>query len=259
MLTAGIILGVMVIPFISSVMRDVFALVPTALREAAFAVGATRAGKSSAASWCPIRGRPWSAAFSRPRPRPRRDHGSHLRARQCASAQRVAARARQFIAAAIANEFTEADSDIYLSSLIALGFCCLSSPSSCWRRQAHAAAFEPQEGKLTYGHQRSPVAARSKCSALALATTRHRVRSDLAGLDSCRPRSINGLSALNLKLFTEMTPPPGSDGGLLNAIYGSAAMIVVAVLLGAPIGILAGTSSCRIRQGECSSPRWSAS
>ena len=52
---------------------------------------------------------------------------------------------------------------------------------------------------------------------------------------------INGFSALNLKLVTQMTPPPGSDGGLLNAIYGSAVMILVAVLLGAPIGILAGT------------------
>jgi phosphate transport system permease protein len=52
---------------------------------------------------------------------------------------------------------------------------------------------------------------------------------------------INGLSALNLKLITEMTPPPGSDGGLLNAIYGSGVMIFVAVALGAPIGILAGT------------------
>ncbi len=52
---------------------------------------------------------------------------------------------------------------------------------------------------------------------------------------------INGFGALSPKLFTEMTPPPGSDGGLLNAIYGSAAMIAVAVLIGAPIGILAGT------------------
>ena len=42
MLTAGIILAVMVVPFISSVMRDVFSLVPTQLREAAFAFGATR-------------------------------------------------------------------------------------------------------------------------------------------------------------------------------------------------------------------------
>jgi phosphate transport system permease protein len=52
---------------------------------------------------------------------------------------------------------------------------------------------------------------------------------------------INGFSALNLKLVTQMTPPPGSDGGLLNAIYGSGVMILVAVLLGGPIGILAGT------------------
>ena len=42
MLTAGIILGIMVIPFISSVMRDVFSLVPGQLREAAFSLGATR-------------------------------------------------------------------------------------------------------------------------------------------------------------------------------------------------------------------------
>jgi phosphate transport system permease protein len=52
---------------------------------------------------------------------------------------------------------------------------------------------------------------------------------------------INGFSALSLKLVTQMTPPPGSDGGLLNAIYGSAVMIGVAVAIGAPIGILAGT------------------
>jgi phosphate transport system permease protein len=52
---------------------------------------------------------------------------------------------------------------------------------------------------------------------------------------------INGFSALNLKLVTEMTPPPGADGGLLNAIYGSGAMIFIAVVIGAPIGIMAGT------------------
>ena len=52
---------------------------------------------------------------------------------------------------------------------------------------------------------------------------------------------VYGFDALNLKLVTEMTPPPGRDGGLLNAIYGSAVMIFVAVLLGAPIGIMAGT------------------
>ena len=50
-----------------------------------------------------------------------------------------------------------------------------------------------------------------------------------------------GLSGLSLKVFTEMTPPPGSDGGLLNAIVGSLIMTTLAVLFGTPVGILAGT------------------
>lgn len=50
-----------------------------------------------------------------------------------------------------------------------------------------------------------------------------------------------GLSGLNLSVLTRMTPPPGSDGGLLNAIAGSAFITAGATLVGAPLGILAGT------------------
>jgi phosphate transport system permease protein len=50
-----------------------------------------------------------------------------------------------------------------------------------------------------------------------------------------------GLSGLSLSVFTEMTPPPGAAGGLLNPIIGSLIMTVLAVLIGTPIGILAGT------------------
>jgi len=50
-----------------------------------------------------------------------------------------------------------------------------------------------------------------------------------------------GFSGLSLKVFTEMTPPPGSDGGLLNPIIGSLIMTVLAVVIGTPIGMLAGT------------------
>ena len=50
-----------------------------------------------------------------------------------------------------------------------------------------------------------------------------------------------GFSGLSLKVFTEMTPPPGSDGGLLNPIFGSLIMTGLAVLIGTPVGILAGT------------------
>jgi phosphate transport system permease protein len=50
-----------------------------------------------------------------------------------------------------------------------------------------------------------------------------------------------GLSGLSLQVFTEMTPPPGSAGGLFNAIVGSLILTVLAVVIGTPIGILAGT------------------
>ncbi len=50
-----------------------------------------------------------------------------------------------------------------------------------------------------------------------------------------------GFNALRPSLFTLNTPPPGSDGGLLNAIVGSLMMAAMATLIGTPIGMLAGT------------------
>jgi phosphate transport system permease protein len=50
-----------------------------------------------------------------------------------------------------------------------------------------------------------------------------------------------GFSGLSVAVFTQMTPPPGSSGGLLNPIFGSLVLTILAVLIGTPIGILAGT------------------
>src|SRR5271170_496626 len=50
-----------------------------------------------------------------------------------------------------------------------------------------------------------------------------------------------GFSGLSLAVFTQMTPPPGSAGGLLNAIAGSLLMTVIGVAVGTPLGLLAGT------------------
>jgi phosphate transport system permease protein len=50
-----------------------------------------------------------------------------------------------------------------------------------------------------------------------------------------------GLSAISLSMFTQTTPPPGSAGGLANAIFGSLLMSLLATVIGTPIGILAGT------------------
>ena len=52
---------------------------------------------------------------------------------------------------------------------------------------------------------------------------------------------FEGVGGLSLAVFTQDTPPPGSAGGLLNAIVGSIVITVLAIIIGTPIGILAGT------------------
>ncbi|MBB3966073.1 phosphate ABC transporter permease PstA [Rhizobium metallidurans] len=51
----------------------------------------------------------------------------------------------------------------------------------------------------------------------------------------------NGFAGLSLDVFTKMTPPPGDAGGLLNALAGSLVITIIAMVIGTPIGILAGT------------------
>jgi phosphate transport system permease protein len=120
-LTAGIILAVMVLPFISSIMRDVFETVPAMLKESAYGLGATRGEvvKSVVLPYTRIGvvggimlglgralGETMAVTFV------------------IGNAHRISASILQpgtTISAALANEFTEADSDLYRSSLIALG------------------------------------------------------------------------------------------------------------------------------------------
>ena len=50
-----------------------------------------------------------------------------------------------------------------------------------------------------------------------------------------------GISGINWQLFTQMTPPPMEEGGLANAFFGSAIMCALAIAIGTPLGVLAGT------------------
>jgi phosphate transport system permease protein len=59
-----------------------------------------------------------------------------------------------------------------------------------------------------------------------------------------------GFTAISPRMFLESTPPPGEDGGLLNAIFGSVVMTVVAVVVATPIGILAGTFLAESSRGH---------
>ncbi|MBI1172871.1 phosphate ABC transporter permease PstA [bacterium] len=59
-----------------------------------------------------------------------------------------------------------------------------------------------------------------------------------------------GLGAIGPAIFVENTPPPGSDGGLANALFGSLVMTLVAILIAAPIGVLAGTYLSEYARGS---------
>ncbi|HEX6958193.1 MAG TPA: phosphate ABC transporter permease PstA [Ferrovibrio sp.] len=61
---------------------------------------------------------------------------------------------------------------------------------------------------------------------------------------------LEGLSGVNLQVFTQTTPPPGQDGGLRNAIVGSLLMTSIAAAIGTPVGILAGTYLAEYGRGR---------
>jgi phosphate transport system permease protein len=122
MLTAGIVLGIMIIPFIAAVAREVFSAVPAPLRESAVALGSTRWEILSRVTLPYTRSAVIGAVFL----------GLGRALGETMAVTFVLGNAHDLtasvlmpsnsIAAAIANEFTEADTPLYLSSLIALGF-----------------------------------------------------------------------------------------------------------------------------------------
>src|SRR6202035_5944340 len=58
----------------------------------------------------------------------------------------------------------------------------------------------------------------------------------------------HGLGGMSWHLFTQTTPPPGNEGGLLNALYGSGVMTLLGILIGSPIGGLPGTHPGHVRR-----------
>jgi phosphate transport system permease protein len=120
--TAGLVLAIMVLPFISSVMREVFLTVPTRLKESAYALGST----TTEVVWDIVLPYTRTAVIGGIFLGLGRALGETMAVTfVLGNAHQLTASLLEpgnSIAATIANEFTEADSPIYLSSLVALGF-----------------------------------------------------------------------------------------------------------------------------------------
>src|SRR5262249_21404792 len=177
---------------------------------------------------------------ARARPRARRDHGRHLRDRKRPQDIGVAAGARH-------NYFGNDRQRVHRGGrrpLHVVADCARPHPVRHHLhrprgRALHAAAPREAGWRLIM----NPLYARRRL--------RNKVAMTLSLLATCFGAGWlvlilavllwEGFSRLSLQVFTEMTPPPGADGGLLNAIVGSLMVTVIAVLIGTPIGILAGT------------------
>ena len=239
--TAGLILAIMVLPFITAITRDVFLTVPPVLKEAAYGVGCTtwevvrkvvlpytrvgviggvmlglgRAlGETMAVTFVIGNAHRISASH------PGAGH-HHLRLHR----QRVQRGGRR---------------PLHLVADRARPHPLRHHLHRPGRRPAHADADreEPRlmksDGPLrpppaAQRHHHGPVGRRDRCSARP-------------GWSSSWRRCCGTASAgLSLEVFTANTPPPGSAGGLANAIVGSLILTVMGVVIGTPIGILAGT------------------
>ena len=237
---ASLILAIMVLPFITAISRDVFLTVPPVLKEAAYGMGCTtwevvrrvvipytRVGVIGGIMLALGRalGETMAVTFI---------IGNSFRISSSVFAPGTT------ISAAIASEFAESDGLHQSGADPAWSAVVRADLLRARRGTADADAAQQKGGRLTmnplYARRRSTdVVIRGLCIGAALfgVTWLALILFTLFW---------NGLAGLSLQVFTENTPPPGSNsGGLLNAIVGSIFMTVIGVGVGAPIGLLAGT------------------
>ena len=219
----------MVLPFVTSISRDVFETVPPVLKEAAYGIGCT--------TWEVVRN------IVIPYTRVGVIGGVMLALGRAlgetmavtfviGNAHKISASLiapGTTISATIANEFTEAVGDLYTSSLIALGLILFIITFVVLALARLMLMRIDSEGREVIDVDLPRATSPQRAFWMAL---EHGV-SPAFGLSILAlilaALLWQGLSGLSLAVFTQMTPPPGSAGGLLNAIVGSLIMTVIGV------------------------------
>jgi len=146
-LTAGLILAVMILPFITAISRDVFETVPAVLKEAAYGVGCTTS-KSCAMSSFPIRASGHRRRHAGARPRARRDDGGHVRDRQCDENLDLDPCPGDDDFGNDRQSIRRSDEGLFTSSLLALGFILfIITFYRSGRSAPHARALDVKAGR----------------------------------------------------------------------------------------------------------------
>jgi len=239
--TAGLILSIMILPFISAVTRDVLETVPSVLKEASYGLGSTQ--------WEVM----WKVAlpFSRNRrgrrrhagagPGAGRNHGRHLRDRKCPSYPAFALGAGNLDLRRHRQRVRRGDHRaLYLVADLSRAGTLCHHLHRAGGGAADVAADGTEGGQMIVS---SGLYLRRRIANIVFIVLS--LGAALFGLVWLAfilgALLINGVAAISPSLFILSTPPPGSPGGLANAIVGSLMMSLGAVALGTPIGLFAGT------------------
>jgi phosphate transport system permease protein len=257
-LSAGIILAIMIIPFIASVMRDVFEVTPALLKESAYGLGSTT----------------WEVVWKVVLPYTKTGVlGGVMLGLGRALGETMAVtfvignmnqlnslsvfEAANSITSALANEFAEAGEGLHQASLIYLGlvlffitFVVLACPSCCSTvcRRTKEPAHEPDlhlpkmlDAADLAAVRQAKYNKRKRLNQVALTLSMAAMLFGVFWLVWILWETIRqGLGGLNFALFSQMTPPPNEEGGIANAIWGSLMMVALATFVGTPIGVMAG-------------------
>ena len=251
MLSAALILAIMVIPFTSSVAREVLKSVPVAQREGAYALGATRFEAIRAALFYARTGIVGAVMLGFGRAL-----GETMAVTMVIGNNpqvSLSLFAPQYtMAAVIANEFTEAADELYLSRAdrdrsravhhhadreLAVAAADLEHGAQRGRRPTAEPAAAPS--RRPHDPHRAPQARCRRCSSRS---ARPSVLIALVPLAFILFFVVSqGIQALNLEFFTHMPKPVGeAGGGMANAIVGTLILTGLASLMAIPIGILSG-------------------
>ena len=145
------------------------------------------------------------------------------------------------ITSALANEFAEASTGLHQASLTMWGWCC-SSPSCCPR--SSSCSCSSRRTKENPASTALDDVRRAFCQAQARNLLRLLAATfGLFWLFWILWETLTWAGGLAWATFTQMTLPPNEVGGIANALYGSFLMVMLATLVGTPIGILAGIYS----------------
>ena len=241
MLSAGIILALMILPFISAVMRDIFRMVPTVVKEAGYGVGSS--------TWEVTRYVTIPYGFSGM-------VGASFLGLGRALGETMAVTfvignnhsfslslfaAGNTIASTMANEFTEATSPLYVSSLVELGLILFGITliiqvlAHFWLKQIRASI------RVALIHRSSKIRNLKNLTAKVVATLCALLGIFFLGWVLLEVVQ-KGANAINWSFFTMLPPPPGHEtGGVANAILGTLEITLLATVIAVPIRVLAGT------------------